>query len=93
MSDEKIIQIIPVSVPCWAKYADKNSPNGVFYAPIQCLALVEDSDGFRDVRPMDMFPGDCSFDFPESMSNFLELTYEIPADAAVGSAVAPAGQV
>ena len=83
VDEKKIIQIIPVSFPTWAKYKDENAPSGVCYSPIVCLALAEWQDGdhtYRGVFPMDI-ADDGIVDFVEDFGNYLGVTLD-PAEPA-----------
>ena len=75
--DERILQIIPVSVPVWAQYQDDTAPSKVFNSPVQCFALTEDAEGLRIIRAMDMNPEDGTLSFVESAANFIGMTYDI----------------
>ncbi len=83
VDEKKIIQIIPMSLPTWAKYKNENAPSGVCYSPIVCLALAEWQDGdhtHRGVFPMDM-AGDGVVAFVEDFDNYLGITRN-PAEPA-----------
>lgn len=49
----KIIQIIPCS-NVWIRYKDTDNPGKYFYSRAECLALVEDEEGYRDIGYIDM---------------------------------------
>ena len=63
----KILQIIPCTIPLWAKYQDKGQP--CFTNQIICLALVEDEDGERIIGGVDVCETELSL--VESSANFI----------------------
>lgn len=53
MNKEKIIQIIPAPAGMYVKYAGEcNGEEYEYYAPVVCLALMENQLGSRYIQPM-----------------------------------------
>ena len=56
-NESRIIQIIPAPADMWVKGTDSETGE-TFHTRVICLALMEDTDGFRYVRAMDITEGD-----------------------------------
>ena len=67
MNSDKIVQIIPAPADMWARFKADEGDGGA--CRVVCLALVENGDGCRDVRPMTA-DGDGVIEFAGTYSNF-----------------------
>lgn len=71
MEPFRILQIIPPATPVWAKFQVQD---GYHYDPVDVWALVENSDGSREVQGMIAGPW---MDTCETADNFIEYVKQI----------------
>lgn len=72
MKPEKILQIIPAPTNMYAMFEGDGKTGSAY--PVACLALVQRSDGSRDVEPM-IADGSC-IEFAETSEDYIGVTLD-----------------
>lgn len=77
MKEDKIIQIIPTSQELHALFLGEDT-DGEYAntSPIVCIALVEDSEGYRRIVPMCLYDYDSDIDDPRLCDDFKKFVFK-----------------